>query len=364
MKKYLVIILAVVLFACTQQTGFKIDVNLEGAEGQILLEQRIAGEWTPVDTADIVDGVAVLEGEVDVPGDYYLSVVGQRAKTIVFVENAKMTISGKADSLNMVKISGSVTHDEYESVNSKILEVSKKYMALYQESRAANAAGDTTKGRELMEQVNILYESTGVMQEDFVKENPASYVTPYFISGIQYGKEVEELDAMVNAIDPKLQTVQSIVDLKARITKLKTVAVGQIAPDFTQNDANGNPVKFSDIYSKNELTLLDFWAAWCGPCRGENPNVVTVYNDYKDKGFSVFGVSLDRDKDAWLKAIEDDNLTWDHVSDLAYWQNAAAQLYAVNSIPSSLLVDKTGKIIAKNKREVELRETVAEFLDK
>ena len=214
MKKYLVIILAVVLFACTQQTGFKINVNLEGAEGQILLEQRIAGEWTSVDTADIVDGVAVLEGEVDVPGDYYLSVVGQRAKTIVFVENAKMTISGKADSLNMVKISGSITHDEYESVNSKIREVSEKYMALYQESRAANAAGDTTKGRELMEQVNILYESTGVMQEDFVKENPASYVTPYFISGIQYGKEVEELDAMVNAIDPKLQTVQSIVDLK------------------------------------------------------------------------------------------------------------------------------------------------------
>ena len=110
--------------------------------------------------------------------------------------------------------------------------------------------------------------------------------------------------------------------------------------------------------------MLDFWAAWCGPCRGENPNVVTVYNDYKDKGFSVFGVSLDRDKDTWLKAIEDDNLTWDHVSDLAYWQNAAAQLYAVNSIPSSLLVDKTGKLIVKNKREVELRETVAEFLDK
>jgi peroxiredoxin len=364
MKKYLVVILAVALFACSQQTGFKIDVNLEGAEGQVLLEQRVSGEWVSVDTADIVDGIAILEGEIDVPGDYYLSVLGQRAKTMVFVENTQMTITGKADSLNLAKISGSVTHDEYESVNSRIAEVSKEYMALYQESRTANAAGDTTKGRELMEQVNELYESTGVMQEDFVKDNPASYVTPYFLSRIQYGKDVDELDAMVNAIDPKLQTVQTIIDLKARIAKLKTVAVGQIAPDFTQNDADGNPIKFSDIYSNNELTLLDFWAAWCGPCRGENPNVVAVYNDYKDKGFSVFGVSLDRDKDAWLKAIEDDNLTWAHVSDLAYWQNAAAQLYAVNSIPSSLLVDKTGKIIAKNKREAELRETVAEFLDK
>lgn len=364
MKKYLVLIVAVAMFACTQQSGFKINVQLEGAEGQVLLEKYLTGVWSSVDTADVVDGVAILEGEVDAPGVYYLSVAGQRSKTMVFVENTKMSVVGKVDSLNMVKVSGSVTHDEYQTVNDKIQKISAEYMALYQKSRTANAAGDTIKAKELMDKVNEMYESVGVIQEDFVKENPASFVTPYFLSQIQYEKEVEELDALVSALDPKLSTVQSIIDLKERITKLQTVAVGQIAPDFIQNDADGNPVKFSDIYSKNELTLLDFWASWCGPCRGENPNVVAVFNDYKSKGFSVFGVSLDRDKDAWLKAIDDDQLAWDHVSDLAYWGNAAAQLYAVNSIPSSLLVDKTGKIVAKNKREAELRETVAEFLDK
>lgn len=364
MKKYLVLVLAIALFACSQEKGFKINVNLEGAEGQVVLEERNAGAWIAVDTADVVEGVAVLEGEVIYPKEYYLSVVGNRAKTMIFVENVEMTVVGKADSLNLIKVSGSATHNEYETLNSKITEVSKKYMALYQESRTANAAGDTTKGRELMEEVNELYESVGVMQEEFVKENPASYVTPFFLSRLQQGKDVEVLDSMVNALDPKLDSVQAIIDIKVQIAKLKTVAVGQIAPDFTQNDADGNPVKFSDIYSKNELTLLDFWAAWCGPCRGENPNVVAVYQDYKDKGFSVFGVSLDKDKDKWLKAIEDDKLTWDHVSDLAYWSNAAAKLYAVRSIPSSLLVDKNGKIIAKNKREDELRKTVAEFFDK
>ncbi len=363
MKKYLVLVLAIALFACSQEKGFKISVNLEGAEGQLVLEERAADAWIAVDTADVVDGVASLEGEVIYPKEYYLSVVGNRAKTMIFVENTEMTVTGKADSLNLVKVSGSVTHDEYKAVNSKIQEISKKYMALYQESRAANAAGDTTKGRELMEQVNEMYESVGVMQEDFVKENPVSYVSPYFLSRIQFGKDVDELEAMVNVLDPKLDSVQTIIDIKKQIVAMKKVAVGQIAPDFTQNDADGNPVKFSDIYSKNELTLLDFWAAWCGPCRGENPNVVAVYNDYKDKGFSVFGVSLDKDKDKWLKAIEDDNLTWDHVSDLAFWSNAAAKLYAVRSVPSSLLVDKNGKIIAKNKREDELRKTVAEFLD-
>lgn len=364
MKKIVVLILAVALFACTQEKGFEISVNLEGLDGQVLLEERGAGAWIPVDTADVVDGIAVLEGEVAMPTAYYLSVMGQRAKTLIFVENAKMTVVGKADSLDMAKITGSISHDEYQAMNAKMQEVSKKYMALYQESREANAAGDTTKGRILMEQVNKLYESVGVMQEDFVKENPASYVTPHFLSGLQYGKDVEQLDSMVNALDPKLLEVKEVIALKERITKLKTVAIGQIAPDFTQNDVDGNPVKFSDIYSKNELTLIDFWAAWCGPCRGENPNVVAVYNDYKDKGFSVFGVSLDKEKDKWLQAIKDDNLTWDHVSDIAGWNNAAAKLYAINSIPASLLVDKNGKIIAKNKREAELREAVSAFLDK
>lgn len=363
MKKYLVFILAVALFACSQQSGFEIDVQLEGAEGQIILEERVAGVWNSVDTAEVVDGVALLTGEVNYPGAYYLSVAGQRAKTMVFVENAKLKVTGKVDSLDLVKVTGSATHNEYEAVNSKILDVSVEYMALYQESRTANAAGDTTKGRVLMEQVNKLYESVGEMQEDFIGNNPASYVTPYFLSRTQHGKEVDELEIIVNKLDPKLNEVQTLIDIKKRIAKLKTVAVGQIAPDFTQNDADGKPVKFSDIYSKNELTLIDFWASWCGPCRGENPNVVAVFNDYKDDGFSVFGVSLDKDKAAWLKAVDDDKLAWDHVSDLAYWQNAAAQLYAINSIPSSLLVDKNGKIVAKNKREEELRKVVSEYFE-
>lgn len=364
MKKYLVLIFIVAVFiGCQKQKGFQIDVNLEGAEGQVLLEKLEKREWIPVDTADIVEGVAVLEGEVLYPSDYYLSVVGQKAKTIIFVENTKMSITGHADSLNNVAVTGSLTHDEYAALNEQISAVSEQYMALYQESRAAIAAGDTTKGRELMTEVEELYESTNTMRDDFIKNNTSSYVTPFLISKNMYGKEADELEEMINALDPKLDTIPTIVAIKELIVDLKKVAIGQVAPDFVQNDIEGNPVRFSDVYSKNELTLLDFWAAWCGPCRAENPNVVAVFNEFNKKGFTVFGVSLDREKHQWEKAIESDKLTWTHVSDLSYWQNEAAKMYSVKSIPSSMLVDKNGVIVAKNKRGDELHETVAEILN-
>jgi peroxiredoxin len=365
MKKLLILFIAVAFFACNQQKedGFEIKVDLEGAEGRILLEKRGESSWIPVDTAEIVDGVAVLEGKVDNPEDYYISVLGHRAKTMVFVENADITVSGNVDSLASVEVTGSQTHNEYSRVNNRIQQIGEEYMALYQQAREASAQGDTAKAENLMEEVNALYESTTDLQKEFVLENPGSYATPYFLSRIQYGLELDELETMLDSLDENLNAMPAVQSLKERVAKLKTVAVGQKAPDFTMNDTEGNPVAFSDVYSQHEYTLLDFWAAWCGPCRRENPNVVAVYNDYNDDGFYVFGVSLDREKDAWLQAIEDDNLAWTHVSDLSYWNNAAAQLYAVNSIPSSLIVDKNGIIVAKNKRGDELRETIDELVN-
>jgi peroxiredoxin len=183
-----------------------------------------------------------------------------------------------------------------------------------------------------------------------------------FLSQIQYSKDAVELEAMVNALDPRLAVVPSIVRMREHIDAMKKVAIGQIAPDFSQNDQSGKPVRLSDVYSKNEYTLIDFWASWCGPCRQENPNVVAAFNAYKGKGFGIIGVSLDQDTARWIKAIADDKLDWPQVSDLKFWQNEAASMYAVNSIPSNFLVDKTGKIIARNLRERALHEKLAELL--
>ncbi|MGM0622055.1 MAG: DUF4369 domain-containing protein, partial [Bacteroidota bacterium] len=228
MKKLAVFIIAIAFFACSQQKdGFEITVDLEGAEGQVLLEKRGESDWIPVDTADIVDGVAVLEGEVDAPEDHYISLLGQRAKTIVFVENSDMMVTGKVDSLANVDVSGSATHDEYTSVNQQMQEIGDEYMAIYQQAREAGAQGDTTRAQQLMEEVNELYESTTTLQADFVRSHPGSYASPFFIERVQHGLELDELDELVNSLDPKLESVPTIVALKERIEKLKTVAVGQ-----------------------------------------------------------------------------------------------------------------------------------------
>jgi peroxiredoxin len=264
--------------------------------------------------------------------------------------------------MNNAKISGSAVQDEFQKIQDKLDAMDKQGMVFYNQSKETAKTGNQAKADSLMTLADNIFNSISQAQKDFIKANPASFVSPYVLGQVYYDMEAEELQGILSGLDPKLDSVSTVISMKERVAKLKTVAIGQIAPDFTMNDVSGNPVKLSDVYSKNEYTLIDFWASWCGPCRRENPNVVATFNKYKAKGFGVLGVSLDNDKDKWLKAIADDQLTWPHVSDLKRWKNEAAALYSVNSIPSNLLVDKTGKIIARNIREEKLREKIAELI--
>jgi len=362
MKNVLLIAFLFGLFACSQTPSYKVNVKLDSAEGTAYLTQRIKGDWIKIDSAVIENGACQFNGMIKNPEIYYLSVSTKKEKLPFFLENSVISISGTVDSLTIAKVSGSVVHDEYQKLQDKLDELDKQGMQLFNQSKEAEKAGVKEKADSLMTLAENIFDSIDNQQKDYIKTNPASWISPYLLSRVYYGMEADELDGYLTGLDPALDSVATIVSMKERVAKLKILAIGQIAPDFTMNDALGNPVKMSDIYSKNEYTLIDFWASWCGPCRRENPNVVATFNNYKSKGFGVFGVSLDADKEKWEKAIADDQLTWPHVSDLKGWKNEAAALYSVNSIPANLLVDKTGKIIGRNLREEKLGETIAGLL--
>lgn len=362
MKNFLLLALLFGFFACTQKPSYQVKVKLTNAEGKAFLTQRIKGEWVKLDSSELKNGECQFKGAVKNPEVYYLGIGSKKEKLMFFIENSPISITGVADSLGSAKVTGSAVHQEFQTLQDKLDAMDEQGMALYKQSKEAGKSGANNQSDSLMVLAENIFNDIDTQQKDYIKANLASYVSPYLLGRVYYEMEADVLEGYLKGFDGKFDSVPTVVMLKERVTKLKSVAVGQMAPDFTMNDAEGNPVKLSDIYSKNEYTLVDFWASWCGPCRRENPNVVAVFNSNKAKGFGVFGVSLDTDKEKWLKAIADDQLTWPHVSDLKGWKNEAAAVYAVSSIPANLLVDKTGKIIDRNLREEKLQEKIAELL--
>lgn len=351
MRKILgILFLAFAVFACqTPKDEFLIKGTISGVDKGKIYMIKLAEE-TPqvIDSTEATGGKFTFKGKMEIPDLRLLRLNKSEYFAQFFLDNANVTIEAKKDSLRKTKITGSPTNDISNLYSVEMAKVSKQVADIQNKYRAAMQKGSQEEADNAKIDYQALMDNNLVFTKNFVKQHSNSVVSA-FITLNQLAPQIEanELDSIVSKFPPELDKSVFVVQLKQIIEKNKKTEVGALAPDFTLNTPDGKPFQLSSL--KGKIVLVDFWAAWCAPCRQENPNVVKLYQQYHSKGFEILGVSLDKNKEDWVKAIKDDKLDWIHVSDLLYWESAAAQLYAVTKIPQSFLLDKEGKILAKDK---------------
>ena len=289
--------------------------------------------------------------------DYTGEGMGQAAQAghilYLYLENGTVKLKSP-DSLQNSQFIDSPINDEHlaylDFIGGQIQDLAARMNQKMMEA-TPEQLNDTTFTAQLNREYRQLLDERTQKQQQYVREHPNSYFSVVALSESVSSKfDVAEIEPLFLSIDEKYRETFPGKAFAQRIEAAKTIEIGKKAPGFTQNDPEGNPVSLSDYLGK--YVLLDFWASWCGPCRQENPNLVKAYAAYKDKGFEILGVSLDNKdgKEAWVKAIEKDGLTWTQVSDLNSWNNEVARSYGVRAVPQSYLIDPQGIIVAENLR--------------
>jgi len=350
-----IFVFALMVFSCQMaKDEFSIKGSIEGVEtGKVYLQKLVEGQPQSIDTADVVDGKFTFKGKIEMPDLRLLRLNEQDYFAQFFLDNASITIKAKKDSLRNTKITGSPTQDVLQIYLTEMEKLNKDMMALQTKYQNAMSTGNTNEAEKAKIDGQAMQDNNLFYTKNFVKEHKNSVVSAYITLAMLAGQvDGTELDSIVSKFTPEISASEYVIKLKEMVQEQKKTSVGVEAPDFTMNDPEDKPVKLSSLRGK--VVMIDFWASWCAPCRQENPNVVKLYNQYHAKGFEIIGVSLDKDKTNWIQAIKDDQLSWIHVSDLQYWQNAVARLYGVNAIPQTYLLDKDGKIIAKGLRSEQL----------
>jgi peroxiredoxin len=324
------------------------------------------------DSAVIVNGNFEFKGAVSAPTQATLF-INRKGTGIrppydmvnLYLEHGAIAVTG-ADSAKTAKISGTPTNKDNERYKLAYKPIQEKYKQLSAKRKAATPEQDKSAefNKELDAFEAAIDNEENALNKKFIQENPKSVVSLNLIRNLSYSADYADLKPLYDALSPEIKNSAAGKSYATILGKLAAVALGKVAPEFAQADTAGKLVSLSSFRGK--YLLIDFWASWCGPCRAENPNVVKAYNKYKDKNFTILGVSLDQPdaKAKWLGAIKQDGLTWTQVSDLKYWNNEVSQAYGVQAIPQNFLLDPNGKIVGKNLRGEALEKKLEELLGK
>ncbi|MBE9577254.1 TlpA disulfide reductase family protein [Flavobacterium proteolyticum] len=337
------------------ENGKKAFVEMQSELGTIIM-----------DTAVVTDGKFELRGIAKNIDLGFVRIENSPINLPIIIEEGKIDIKIVKDSLHKSSLGGTPNNDMFQKFNNESRAISEK-VAKYERDNGeimqnAQVKKDTVTIKRLMSEYQKFQDEMNVYSKKFINDNPDTYISVLLLENFLMRNYLskEEVTKIYNKLDKTMQQTNSGKRISAVIFKKNVVKIGEKAPNFSANSPEGKRISLKETLGK--VTIIDFWASWCGPCRGENPNVVALYNEFHAQGLNIIGVSLDKDAAKWKEAIAKDGLTWPQISNLKYWNEPIAKMYNVESIPATFILDAKGNIVAKDLRGDELRAKVKELL--
>ena len=371
MKKItLLALLTLSILSCNnlKDNEFLISGTANGIENgkKVFIEVQTETGTLAKDTAVVTDGKFELKGITEEIDLGFIRIENEQINLPLILEEGKIEINIVKDSLHKSTLGGTPNNDKFQKFNTESRAISEKVAKFEKdngpEMQKAQMSNDTVTINKLLKEYKKFQNEMNDYSKKFIKENPDAYLSVLLLENFLMRQYLtpEEIKSYFEGLDKDVKETKSGKKIKTALDSMTAIVIGKPAPNFSAPSPEGKTISLKESLGK--VTIIDFWASWCGPCRAENPNVVALYNEFHPQGLNIIGVSLDKDAAKWKEAIAKDGLIWPHVSNLKFWEDPIAKQYNVQSIPATFILDEKGNIVAKDLRGEELRAKVAALL--